>query len=100
MFGRRHVDLSFGRLGATARITAVLERRPGQKAIVAFVSRVVTAAGSEYVEPAERIAVFDDDGTLWSEQPIYVPFAFALDRVKALHRRIPSGRARSRSRPC
>ena len=37
-----------------------------------------------YVPPAERIAVFDNDGTLWSEQPVYVQLAFALDRVKAL----------------
>ena len=34
--------------------------------------------------PAERIAVFDNDGTLWAEQPIYFQLAFALDRVKAL----------------
>ena len=34
--------------------------------------------------PAERIATFDNDGTLWAEQPIYFQFAFALDRVKAL----------------
>jgi phosphoglycolate phosphatase-like HAD superfamily hydrolase len=36
-----------------------------------------------YVEPAQRIAVFDNDGTLWTEQPIYVQFAFLLDQVKA-----------------
>jgi len=57
---------------------------PAKKAIVEFVSRVVTTGGPDYVEPAERIAVFDNDGTLWSEQPIYGQFAFALDRVKAL----------------
>jgi phosphoglycolate phosphatase-like HAD superfamily hydrolase len=57
---------------------------PAKKAIEGFVSRVVTAGGPDYVEPAERIAVFDNDGTLWSEQPIYFQLAFALDRVKAL----------------
>jgi phosphoserine phosphatase len=45
----------------------------------------VTKDGSaEFVAPAERIAVFDNDGTLWCEQPMYVQLAFALDRVKAL----------------
>ena len=38
----------------------------------------------DFVPPAERIAVFDNDGTLWAEQPMYFQFAFALDRVKAL----------------
>ena len=38
----------------------------------------------DYVPPPARIAVFDNDGTLWSEQPLYIQLAFALDRVKAL----------------
>src|SRR5262249_52438603 len=38
----------------------------------------------DFVKPAERIAVFDNDGTLWSEQPNYVQFVYALDRVKQL----------------
>ena len=41
-------------------------------------------AAPDFVPPAERIAVFDNDGTLWAEQPMYVQLAFALDRVKAL----------------
>jgi phosphoglycolate phosphatase-like HAD superfamily hydrolase len=45
---------------------------------------VSTAGGSKFVPPAERIAVFDNDGTLWAEQPMYFQLAFALDRVKAL----------------
>ena len=46
---------------------------------------MVTKAGSPvFVPHAERIAVFDNDGTLWCEQPMYVQLAFALDRVKAL----------------
>src|SRR5262245_42336714 len=52
--------------------------------IVSFVSRVTTRGGADYVAPADRIAVFDNDGTLWCEQPMYVQLAFALDRVKAL----------------
>jgi phosphoglycolate phosphatase-like HAD superfamily hydrolase len=55
-----------------------------KRAIVAFVERVATPGSSEFVAPAERIAVFDNDGTLWSEQPMYVQLAFALDRVQAL----------------
>ena len=55
-----------------------------KKAITEFVSKATKTGGPEFVEPRERIAVFDNDGTLWSEQPIYVQFAFAMDRVKAL----------------
>jgi len=55
-----------------------------KQAITHFVQEVSTTGSSGFVIPAERIAVFDNDGTLWSEQPIYVQLAFALDRVKAL----------------
>jgi hypothetical protein len=55
-----------------------------KSAIVAFVQRVTTAGGADFVPATERIAVFDNDGTLWSEQPMYVQLAFALDRVKAM----------------
>ena len=48
-------------------------------AIVEFVTETARS-----IPPAERIATFDNDGTLWAEQPIYFQFAFALDRVKAL----------------
>jgi phosphoglycolate phosphatase-like HAD superfamily hydrolase len=53
-------------------------------AITDFVSRTTTEGGPDYVAPAERIAVFDNDGTLWSEQPMYFQLAFALDRVKSM----------------
>jgi phosphoglycolate phosphatase-like HAD superfamily hydrolase len=52
--------------------------------ILSFVARVTAEAGPDYVKPAERIATFDNDGTLWAEQPIYFQIAFAIDRVKAL----------------
>jgi len=55
-----------------------------RKAIVAFVEKVTKPGSPDFVAPAERIATFDNDGTLWAEQPIYFQFAFALDRVKAL----------------
>jgi len=57
---------------------------PAKQRIVGFVQAVSTVGGKEYVAPAERIAVFDNDGTLWSEQPTYFQLAFALDRVKEL----------------
>jgi phosphoglycolate phosphatase-like HAD superfamily hydrolase len=53
-------------------------------AITDFVSRTATDGGPDFVAPAERIAVFDNDGTLWSEQPVYFQLAFALDRVKTM----------------
>ena len=53
-------------------------------AIVDFVAAVTTEGSPDFVPPAERIAVFDNDGTLWVEQPIYTQLAFAMDRVKAL----------------
>src|SRR6478752_8186236 len=53
-------------------------------AIVEFVRRVTREGGPDFVKPAARIATFDNDGTLWAEQPVYVQVAFALDRVKAL----------------
>ena len=55
-----------------------------KKAIIAFVEKVTKEGGSDFVPPNERIATFDNDGTLWAEQPIYFQFQFALDRVKAL----------------
>jgi hypothetical protein len=55
-----------------------------RRAIVSFVERVTKPGGPDFLAPAERIAVFDNDGTLWSEQPVYAQLAFALDRVKTL----------------
>lgn len=53
-------------------------------AIVEFVEAVTTAGSKDFVPVAERIAVFDNDGCLWSEQPAYFQLLFAIDRVKAL----------------
>ncbi|MGD8841071.1 MAG: haloacid dehalogenase-like hydrolase, partial [Gammaproteobacteria bacterium] len=55
-----------------------------KQAIVAFVNRVTQQGTPGYVAPAERIATFDNDGTLWAEQPAYFQLFFAIDRVKAL----------------
>ena len=53
-----------------------------KQAIVAFVGRVTKAGTPDFVPVPQRIATFDNDGTLWVEQPIYTQFAFAIDRVK------------------
>ena len=55
-----------------------------KQAIVEFVAKVTKEGSPDFVPPAERIATFDNDGTLWAEQPMYFQFLFALDRVKAL----------------
>jgi phosphoglycolate phosphatase-like HAD superfamily hydrolase len=57
---------------------------PSKAAILAFVEKVTKPGSPDFVAPAERIATFDNDGTLWAEQPMYFQLFFALDRVKAL----------------
>ena len=53
------------------------------KSIIDFVARVTKEGGPDFVAPEERIATFDNDGTLWIEQPMYNQFVFAIDGVKA-----------------
>ena len=53
-----------------------------KESITRFVASVVDPNSATYVEPSERIAVFDNDGTLWAEQPLYFQLLFALDRVR------------------
>jgi hypothetical protein len=55
-----------------------------KKAIIQFVNKIKTNGSKDFVPVNERIAVFDNDGTLWVEHPMYVQLAFALDRVKEL----------------
>jgi hypothetical protein len=55
-----------------------------KQAIIRFVEDVTQQGGPHYVPPAARIATFDNDGTLWTEHPIYTQLAFALDRIKEL----------------
>ena len=75
---------------ALASLAAAAEPLPSwtegqaKRAVVDFVQRVTTAGGADFVPVPERIAVFDNDGCLWAEKPIYVQLVFALDRVKAL----------------
>ena len=56
---------------------------PTKAAILDFVAGVTAEGGPDFVPPAERIAVFDNDGTPWIEQPMYVQGVFAFDRLKA-----------------
>jgi phosphoserine phosphatase len=57
---------------------------PSKESILRFVEAATAEGGAEFVPPLDRIAVFDNDGTLWSEKPLYFQVAFALDRVQAL----------------
>src|SRR5262245_34233706 len=53
-----------------------------KRAITDFVASVTAEGSPDFVPPEQRIATFDNDGTLWCEQPMYVQLVFALDRVK------------------
>lgn len=57
---------------------------PTKQAIVAFITDVTREGSPDFVPPQDRIATFDNDGTLWTEQPAYTQLVFALDRVRAL----------------
>jgi hypothetical protein len=59
-------------------------------AIVAFVEKVTKEGSSDFVPELERVAVFDNDGTLWVEHPMYTQLAFALDRVKTMAPKHPN----------
>jgi len=87
---RRRVLLSLAALAlsACAQMAPVGDPLPSWKdgaakdAIVQFVRKTTDAGSPQFVPPAERIATFDQDGTLWVEQPLYAQVMFALDRVK------------------
>ena len=79
---------------------------PTRAAIVDFVERVGDEGGAQYVPPAERIAVFDNDGTLWCEKPMPIELGFILQRLAemaeddpALRDRQPWQAARERTTP-
>ena len=79
-----------GLLGAPLHVLAQVDPlpswndRPAKQVIGTFVARVTTEGHTDFVPVEERIAVFDNDGTLWTEQPVYFQLAFAIDRVKAM----------------
>ncbi|MCC6193452.1 MAG: haloacid dehalogenase-like hydrolase [Burkholderiales bacterium] len=65
---------------------------PTKAAIVKLIEDTTRPGSPDFVPPAERIATFDNDGTLWSEHPMYVEVVFTLDRIKALAGQNPSWR--------
>jgi phosphoglycolate phosphatase-like HAD superfamily hydrolase len=67
---------------------------PARAAILDFVARVTTEGGPDYVPAAQRIATFDNDGTLWCEQPLQNQFFFVFDRLEALASKDPALRER------
>src|SRR5271163_70323 len=69
--------------GAAADLLASWNEGATKNSIIDFVARVTKAGGMDYVAPEERIATFDNDGTLWAEQPYYFQLAYTLDQVKA-----------------
>jgi hypothetical protein len=71
-------------LSAAAEPLPSWNEKQAKRAIVDFVQRVTSDGGPDFVPMQKRIAVFDNDGTLWIEKPMYVQLAFALDRLKAL----------------
>jgi hypothetical protein len=54
-----------------------------KQAIISFVKKTTTKGSPNFVRPAERIAVFDNDGTLWAEQPLYFQLIYTIDQIKA-----------------
>lgn len=95
MFSRRALLAALFCLAANAGALAQSDPLPSwndgavKKSITDFVTKVTTQGGPDFVPAAERIATFDNDGTLWCEQPIYFQVAFAFDRVRALARKHP-----------
>jgi hypothetical protein len=79
-----------GALAFTATVSRAADPLPSwnegkaKQSIIAFVEKVTKPGSPDFVPAPERIATFDNDGTLWCEQPVPVQFYFALDRVKAL----------------
>jgi hypothetical protein len=71
-----------------------------KQAIVAFVEKVTKPGSPDFVPVPERIATFDNDGTLWAEQPMYFQVFFIFDRIKALAPQHPEWKDKDRSRPC
>src|SRR5271156_6925309 len=67
---------------------------PAKQAIVSFVKEVTDKSGNKYVEPQDRIATFDQDGTLWVEHPLYTQAMFALTRVQELAPQHPEWKQR------
>ncbi|MFO0873655.1 MAG: HAD family hydrolase [Phycisphaerales bacterium] len=79
-----HTPLAEATAAATTSPLASWNDGAAKNAIVEFVRAATDPTNPSYIEPAERIATFDNDGTLWVEQPMYAQVLFAFDRVRAL----------------
>ena len=84
-------------MAATKQASATLASwndTPATQAIVAFVERATQLGGGDYVPPAERVAVFDNDGTLWCEKPMPIELGFILKRLAEMAEADPALRER------
>ena len=73
---------------------------PAKQSILAFVEKVTKEGSPDFVPVPERIAVFDNDGTLWAEQPLYFQLLFPSIESRLSRRSIPNGRRRNHSPRC
>jgi hypothetical protein len=80
----RPVSAASGDMSPRGELLPSWNDAASKNAIVAFVDRVTKQGSPDFVPEPERIATFDNDGTLWAEQPLYFQLLFALDRVKLL----------------
>jgi hypothetical protein len=91
----KRITLALSRLGFVLVFCSTASAQPvdslpswhdgeARQSIIEFVEKVTQEGSPGFVPPADRIAVFDNDGTLWAEQPMYFQLLFALDRIKAL----------------
>ncbi len=80
------IILIFSSINAAAATDPLPSWQSGQskQSIINYVEKVISKDSRDYIAESDRIAVFDNDGTLWSEKPFYFQLAFALDRVKTL----------------
>jgi phosphoserine phosphatase len=74
---------------SSADILPSWNKGKARQSIIDFVQKVIDSTGKDFIPVADRIAVFDNDGTLWSEQPMYFQFIFAIDRTVALASKHP-----------
>ena len=86
MFG---LQVSGAVLAETDDLLSSWHEGKSKQSIIEFVNKVTDKNSPEFVIPAERIAVFDNDGTLWAEQPMYAQLFFALDRIKTMASEYP-----------
>jgi phosphoserine phosphatase len=78
------MNLNASTVGVSGSTLASWNDSASKNAIIAFVERVTRQGSPDFVPEPERVATFDNDGTLWAEQPMYFQLLFALDRVRAL----------------